>query len=188
MGKCDWCGGDTTDLTKITDLGNQYNLCRRCLTRRSNRVCRVCKGKLGNNSIMGICLGCVQLGYTESLRDEEEAKAGVDAYSVQQFSGSVTFTEQDFNDWMTFGQGNFTPARRTENRKKWLIKRFEGNPEWTKELIEFNIASIEKIMDRNFSKLQDKRYTLKILTGQESFKRGAIVDMEKNILLVDTQI
>ena len=89
---------------------------------------------------------------------------------------------------MTFGQGNFSPKKRTENRRKWLYKKLCGKDNWTEGLIDVYLPSLEKLMDKYFDQILNDRYKLVMITGNESFKPGSIVKIEKNIAIIDTKI
>lgn len=188
MKTCDWCGESTPETYQTNSLGNTYHLCKKCKIRYTKGVCRVCNGPIGNNAINGICLLCFQTGNTEEDKVKEEKSAGVDFESTHEYSTESEFTEEDFNDWMTFGQGNFSPQKRTENRRKWLYKKLCGKDNWTEALIDIYLPSLEKIIDKHFDKLLGDQYKIVMVTGNESFRPGSIVCIEKNVAIINTKI
>lgn len=167
-------------------MGNTYQICKACEKIYKEGICRVCGQPLGFNAIEGKCLLCTQTDYAEDRRKQEEVNNGVDLESHMIYSSSSEFTDEDYEKWMTFGQGNFTVERRLRLRKKWVLNKLTGVNGWTAELIEQNYPDIEKILDRNFSKLLGKKYIL-IHMGVCNIKFVTCVDREGLIVLINTK-
>ena len=181
MKKCEWCNKEVQYVAKCNNLGVSYNICRMCADILMKKMCRVCGGPLGKHSIKGVCLPCTQLGYTEANKHAEEASKGVDSITTKMFASDSNFTEDDFNSWMTFGTGYYSPEKRRQTRINWLKKRLKDNPDWTPETIEQYFMFIEKLMDRNFDKIASNQFRLVIIT---SGRYTSFIDYEGPVAIV----
>lgn len=187
MEYCDWCKKSSKSLVKVSSLGNDYKVCPECHTAFSNGVCRVCGETLGLNSLEGCCILCAQRDFYEVKKKQEEVSNGLDPEIQKLYSSSSIIDENDFNRWMTFGQGNFTPESQKRNRQNWIRNKLSTSEFWTPELIELNMDDIEILMDRNFSKIFGRKYVIIYMTESNAYKFVECVDKEGRVLLVDVK-
>ena len=52
-------------------------------------------------------MACTQLGHAESTREQEEINSGTSLSQLQEYTSGNTFTEDDFNSWVTFRHGSY---------------------------------------------------------------------------------
>lgn len=165
-------------------LGTKYNICNTCNKAFEDEVCIVCgQPIIGQLSIKGKCQACSQEEYEEKQRKIEEAANGIDDGSELYYSG-VEFTEEDYERWVTFGQGNFTPERIRQNKLEWLRKRLAGQGGWSKELIDANIDSIEQLMDKHASRVREGRYLIVYYDGSKGTRVTEFVDKIGHIFMI----
>jgi hypothetical protein len=183
MATCDWCNKDTDQLFNCSELGNKFKICKDCYVSYKNGkgVCRVCGSPLNGKSIHGRCLICAQLNITEENRERDEESCG--AVLPPEYSNGSTMTEEDFNDWVTFGQGNFTPKLRRELRINWLTKKLANDPDWNPKMIVGYISDFEKLLDKYYDDICSNKYKLKHVAFFKGDK-SKIVARENQILLV----
>ena len=112
MRKCEWCNNETKRTFTCTNLGSTYTVCPTCMTKLNAKICRVCGGTLGNHSIKGVCLSCIQMGNTQEAKAKEEELEGTSLEQLQPLTESVTFAEADFNNWV-----RFSPTRGLKQRR-----------------------------------------------------------------------
>ena len=183
MGACQWCGKESKNLKEYSTLGNLNHICEDCFKVASSGVCRVCGGPLGSGSFEGKCLVCTQLEYSERKRIQEEQSYGVDAESIGQYGSTSEFTEEDYNHWMTFGQGNFTPQKRAETRAKWLVRRLANEPGWNNMLIAKHINELFALMDIKFdAMLNATKYRIVML--DDSMDENKIIYRVNNVGII----
>lgn len=189
MGKCAWCGKMATELEKVMSLGNSYNICAKCKEAFDNEECIKCGEQVtGSNSIKGMCYGCSQDEYDEQQRKIEEMANGVASEQIDTYLTEFEFTEADYERWVTFGQGNFSPAYRKKCRHNWIRAKLVGEYGWSAEIVEGSINEIESLLERYMSKVIDKRY--KIVYYDPSNKGQRIrqfVDRIGNIFIVEVR-
>lgn len=183
MGYCKWC---KTKLDKSYKINNNTEVCERCYNSHLEKVCWKCHEPLGMNSVDGKCPKCYQVDYSIRQRKIEEMAMGVNSEIQKMLSSPLEFTDADYNKWMTTNlSGNrITKQVRDSFRKDWLYANLIGKYNWTKESIEANYASIEMILDRNFSKMIGKKMML-VDTKNTSIKIVSCEDRENNIILID---
>ncbi len=187
MNKCDWCGKETEKTYKVSSLGNDYQVCSNCKQANDNEVCIKCGEPItGHGSINGLCYGCSQAKYEEEQRREEEVASGVALELLEAYSNGVEFTEEDYNQWVTFGQGNFTPQYLKQCRQNWLRRKLVDQGGWSKELVESNLDQIEALMEKHISKVLDGRYMLVYYDSKNKKQRiRQFIDHTGNIFIVE---
>lgn len=186
MAICEWCGKNSASTHPVMSLGNRYSICDDCYKAHKDEMCIKCGSPIyGQGSIKGKCQACVQEEYEEEQRKEEEEANGVAAELLEIYSSGVEFTEEDFEQWLTFGQGNFTPERSRACRQDWLRKRLTEQGDWSLELVNANMADIEKLMERHISNVIDRKYIMVYYDGSKRVKIVQFVDRVGNIYLID---
>lgn len=117
MGKCEWCGKKADVLTKVSSLGTAYKICNLCQAAHESDICISCgETIIGDGSIKGRCYACSQADYEERQREAEKIANEVADYS-DIYSTGIEMTEEDYERWVTFGQGNFTPEYKKRCRQ-----------------------------------------------------------------------
>lgn len=189
MSTCQWCGKEINKTFKVSSLGNQYEVCSKCYQANQDEICIRCGEPItGHGSINGLCYGCSQKDYEEKQRREEELSSGVALELLEAYSTGIELTEDDYNWWVTFGQGNFTPQYLKQCRQNWLRKRLTGDGGWSKELVENNLDAIESLMEKHISKVLDGKYMLIYYDSKNSSGKKRIrqfIDKSGNIFLVE---
>lgn len=187
MTNCDWCGAQTSKAHKVMSLGNSYNVCDKCFEAHENEVCIKCGGPIiGQGSLMGLCHGCAQEIYHKQQLKNEEAANGVALELLEAFDNGVEFTEKDYEEWVTFGQGDVTPAYVKRCRQNWLRMKLVTQGGWSAELVESNLEQIEGLMEKYLSKIMDSKYILVYYDGTNRKQRiREFIDKTGNIYLVE---
>lgn len=161
MKKCDWCGRVSQTLYPVMSLGTDYNICDKCKKANDEEICIECgEPIIGQGSIKGKCYGCSQAEYEEKQRKAEEIANGVDGELLSFYTSDVEFTEADYERWVTFGQGNFSPAYMRKCRQNWIREKLVTNGGWSPVLVETNMDAIETLMERHMSKVIEKKYAI----------------------------
>lgn len=186
MKKCEWCGRNSENTHNVMSLGTEYKVCDKCIEASKNEVCIKCGETLTGGSIKGKCYGCSQEEYEATQRKAEEMANGVDIDLVDFYSNGVEFTEEDYERWVTFGQGNFSPDYMKKCRQNWIKEKLIGQGGWTRELIENNITELESLMEKHMSKIVEKKYSMVYYDGKtKGQKIRQFVDRKGNIFIVE---
>lgn len=183
MKYCDWCKKACDETVEAESAGNIYNICKACDSKLKQGVCRICGKPIGFNSIEGKCIVCTQVDYTEARRKQEEMTLGIDAEMQRILSSPLEFTDEDYERWMTYGKGDIDPEIRRGFRKKWVIDTFDGKFGWTAATLNARYPVIEKLLDRNFSKMLGKQLAMVDLSITK-VKVVTCVDSEDSIILI----
>ena len=186
VNSCNWCKDTTKELFRYNNLGNEYIICKKCATYIKIKVCRCCGESLGNNSIEGICLICIQTNSQEENKAREEKNAGVDYETLKEYTSDRQMTEEDFNAWMV--SNPFGAPTQSDIRKKWLLKKVKGDPNWNEDKVNIYMPTLEKLMNKYFDKVNNKHCKFVVFDSTTSFKPGSIVAIEGNIVLIDESI
>lgn len=190
MKRCDWCNNIVDELLDVSSLGREYQICSSCSEKYSNNICIKCGSKLGvveaEADLMGMCPGCYQEHHAQRMRKANEVACGVDAEVLAIYTSGIEFTEQDYERWVIFGQGNFTPEYRRKCRIAWLKEKLPEQSGWTPEIIENNINDIEALMDRYISKIINKKYIMVYYNPKDGEKEKIkdFVDVSGDIYIV----
>lgn len=185
MKYCDWCKKRCNETTQVSSVGNLYNICPSCNEKLQQGICRICGQPLGFNSIEGKCLTCTQLDYTESKRKQEEMCLGIDPDVQRMFSSPLEFTDEDYERWMTHGLSEVDPEARRSFRRSWVLETFNGRYGWTRETLMKEYPIIEKLLDRNFSKLMHRQVIMVDLSISNT-KAVTCVDREGSIVILES--
>lgn len=186
MSKCEWCGKETDKTMTVTSLGNSYNVCKTCYEANENETCIKCGNPIIGHSICGLCYGCSQAAYEDKRRHEEELASGVAYELLESYSNGVEFTEDDYNAWVTFGQGNFTPQYLKQCRQNWLRRKLVDQGGWSADLVESNLDAIEALMEKHISKVMNGTYMLVYYDPKKTKQRiRQFIDHTGKIFLVE---
>lgn len=187
MARCDWCDRETDKLYPVTSLGTDYNICESCKKAHDNEVCIKCgETIIGQGSIKGKCYSCFQSEYEEKQRREEELASGVSSELLEYYSSGVEFTEEDYEQWVTFGQGNFTPEYLKRCRQNWLRIKLVEQGGWSPALVEQHLDEIESLMEKHISKVMNRKYLIVYYDGKTSRQKiRQFIDHIGNIFLIE---
>ena len=188
MSRCDWCKAESEKLYSISQLGNTYNICGKCKTASDNGVCIKCGNPVGveGAATEGKCQSCAISEYEEEQRKQEELDAGVAQELLDLYSSGVEFTEKDYEEWLTFGQGTFSPAYMRECRINWLRKKLVDQGGWSSELVESHMDAILTLMERHISKVIRRKYMIVYVDPNKRTHRHLnIIDNIDNIFIID---
>lgn len=182
---CEWCKQEVNRTLLIDNLGNRYTVCLKCFNTYKSKICRKCGGPLGRHSIKGICLGCKQLNEADETKQRDEIQSGVELKQLQRLTnGTTTFTEDDYNNWVTMGQGNFKKIDKYSKDKQFIINRFKADKIWNKENINDYIEDIISLLDRHTDKLTKSNLHIIRIEDIVNFIGAKIVDKENKVLLI----
>lgn len=154
MGSCDWCGKGG-NLNYVAMESGKFFLCKDCREKLAKSICRKC-GEHYDIGIRGMCLGCAQVDTAKTEKIRNEKSLGVDTESLDDITTDREFTDEDYNNWVTFGQGNFSPDNRKENRRNWIIAKLLSDG-YNEDSIKKNLRDIEEIININFSDLLNNK-------------------------------
>ena len=193
MAGCDWCGRENCLLKSYEhlELGEEYNLCKDCLKAAREGTCTNCGEPLydGDITIGWECGGCRQISAAREEKERSELIDGLGGEDISDLTHSVEFTEEDYERWMTFSQGSFTPETRRRNRKRWLRRKLIKVQGWPEEVYEANIADIEWIVNNYSYKVFSYSTMFIVNDGSERVARQlmgtTIIARRGNILLID---
>lgn len=187
MKKCEWCGRVSANLHCVLSLGTQYNICDKCNEANNEEICITCgEPIIGQGSIKGKCYGCSQAEYEEKQRKAEEVANGVDSELMDFYSNGVEFTEEDYEKWVTFGQGNFSPEYRKRCRQNWIREKLVEQGGWSPVLVEKNLDAIESLMEKHMSKVIDRKYMIVYYDSKvRKQKIRQFIDHIGNIFIVE---
>jgi hypothetical protein len=187
MGKCEWCGKNVETLEIYTDaIGEIHNICSKCKEKVDSCLCRKC-GVPTDPSMMinGLCMNCVQADIKERSKRKEEARLGVDSQLLE----SITFTDKDYEQWLTFGK-TFSPSdmkSSKELKRIWIMVKFNASGIYDNSVISENLVAIETLLDRNFSKLIGNKCNIIIGNTSEQRKivrNSEVIDYEDEVYIL----
>lgn len=188
--KCEWCGSRTNDTVEYIDaLGDKHMICKSCQKTVDNCECRKC-GDTVDTSMMinGLCMNCIQAEMLSKSKKKEEARLGVDSDIMDTMSSDIELTESDYERWMTMGKA-FSPSdmqSSKELRRIWIMVKFNATGVYEPETISKHIDDIEKILDRNLSKLVGNKCKVVIANNAEMRKlvrQKEVIDYEREIYI-----
>lgn len=182
MGYCSWCHKETDRLTSDNVGGELVMICRDCHEKVSKSICRKC-GDVYVTGIEGMCLSCAQIENAKKAKKRSEILAGVDWDLISDCISDTEFTEEDYERWTTFGQGNFTPEIRRENRRRWIAEKLVGMG-YPLVIIENNLDDIESLLEEHFSKILKNKIKIVIRTSSTKSIRGLQLLARKNNVFI----
>jgi hypothetical protein len=191
MAKCAWCGKNFEELEEYIDaIGQHYSICKDCKKSVDEFECRKC-GRPTDPGMMvnGLCMTCVQADLKEKSKRREEVMMGVDMDAINELSSGVTLTNDDYDRWMTMGKA-FTPndmKNSRELRRLWIMVKFNAAGVYDNETITKNLADVETLLDRNFSKLIGNKCRLLIANDAEKrreVRQNKVIDYENETYIL----
>lgn len=190
MANCEWCGREVSKPHIVMTLGNKYKVCDICNEAHEDETCIKCNGPIiGQGSLMGLCHSCAQEIYHEQQLKKEEEANGVALDLLEAFDNGVEFTEKDYEEWVTFGQGDITPAYVKRCRQNWLRIKLVAQHGWSADLVEEHLECLEFLMDKYISKIIDNKYILVYYDGtNRKQKIREFIDKIGNIYLVEKRL
>ena len=136
---CDWCRNDSAVLKTYEVFGIEYNICEKCLEAHEKGVCIECGEPLDDDvALNGKCSGCQQISEARTEKKRYEESNGLGSNALDDLTNSEKMTEDDFNSWLTFGQGNFSPETRATNRHRWISEKISNDLHWSEKDIKNN--------------------------------------------------
>lgn len=187
MKRCEWCGKQSQEVFKVQSLGTEYSVCKSCRTAHQDETCIICGESTSAGSIKGRCYGCSQADYEERQRKAEEVANGVDMDLFEFYSNGVEFTEQDYNEWVTFSQGDITPEKRKRTRRNWIRKKLLDEGKWTTQMVEENLDDLEYLLERYMAKIINDRYAIAYYDGKNKAQKRIrqFIDHRGNVFIVE---
>lgn len=184
MGRCDWCGTEE-QLIPHEDFTGTYNLCENCIKHAENDTCITCGQPLyGEMTIKGECSICQQSRATKEEKRRSEIMNGLGV--ISELTHSVSFTEQDYEEWVTFSQDTFTPEARQTARRRWIYQKLVNVAGWSKDDIVSNYSSIEYLMKNFAHKVFNSKYSFILNNGNSKGLRGLnIIESHGNVMVVE---
>lgn len=191
MGKCEWCGKQVGELLNYTDaLGDVHFICKDCMKSVDGCECRKCSATVDTSMMInGLCTNCIQAELMVKSKKREEARIGVDKGFIDTVSSELTLTDQDYERWMTLGK-SFSPAdmkNSRELRRMWVMVKFNAAGIYDGETISKHSPDIEKLLDRNFSKLVGNKCRILIANTAETRKivrQYEVIDYENEAYIL----
>ena len=191
MNKCEWCGKVSDSLEIYTDaIGDNHSICSNCKKSVDECECRKC-GTITDPNMMidGLCTNCIQASIKEKSKRKEEVRLGVDRGLLDTITSDLTFTDADYEKWLTFGKSFSSDNMKNskELRRIWIMVKFNAAGIYDNKVISENFSDIEVLLDRNFSKLINN--TCKILIGNTGEARrivrnSEVIDYENEVFIL----
>lgn len=152
MSTCSWCNKEVSKIYNENVNGSEVSLCKHCHNCYENHECITCGEQIFDTfTINGECTACMQISSAATEKKRSEALNGLGINIISELTKSVVFTEDDYNKWLTFGQGNYTPEKYKTFRKTWIRTKIVCESGWTEEQFDENYSDIENIMINNSS-------------------------------------
>lgn len=186
--KCDWCEETSDTIVEYEYFGNVHNICNKCKGFIESDICRTCKESLyGGMAIKGECDNCQQIREVKEEKRRTEVLNGLGVDMFSELNSCVTFTEEDYEKWVTFGQGNFTVEYKNRCRREWIKHKLLEENGWDEKTFNENIDDMMYLMEHNVRKMFNRNCTFAIKSVDSKKLRGVnIVDMRNNVVIIDT--
>lgn len=187
--KCDWCKKEVEEITVYEVLGVDYEICGKCLKAKEEDLCITCLEPLyGQMTMNGECSGCQQIREAKSEKRRGEIMNGLGVDVLAELTHSVVFTEEDYERWVTFGQGNFTPEKRKQYRRNWIRNKLISECKWEEDIFDENVADIEYLLDNYSHKIFNKSCTFMINNKETKGLRGVnIIERKGNVMIIEKE-
>jgi len=186
-GKCQWCD-EVCELYRFDVMGVEYQICNKCRKAIENDKCIKCGQSLsGEVTINGMCSGCQQIKSAKIERGRSEVMDGLGVEILAELTHSIVFTEKDYERWLTFSQGNFTPEVRKRNRRLWVKNKLIGEYNWSEDTFDKYVNDIEYLLDNYMHKMFNKSCTI-VVKGTTGVTRGLnIVASKGDVMIIDNE-
>ena len=188
--KCDWCKKSSNNLNEhIDSLRNINYICEDCMKKIKEHKCRKCEALTDSMfEIQGLCMNCYQAELYKINKRKEAVRLGVDSEIAQCLTSDLEFTDADYEHWVTMGKTySIDDAKNSvELRRMWILIKLNSTGLYDQDIILKNFKDIEILLDRNLSKLVNKK--CKIIIGNSAETRAMIrqsdvLDMENAVVI-----
>jgi hypothetical protein len=190
MAKCEWCGRTVKSLNMITDnfTNTTCNICDSCNKSYEEHECIKC-GATSSILIKGMCTNCYQTVMHSKQVRKEEAINGLSPDAARSVMSDVEMTDKDFDDWMTMGKAFSTKDLKesVELRRIWIMVKLMTAGIKDQDVINENVADIETLLDRCFSKIINNKCKLIIAYDKETrslVKRSEVIDYLNQVYII----
>lgn len=190
MSTCEWCKKKVENLEMYTDaIGTVHYVCEACKKTVDAYECRKC-GTITDPSMMidGLCTTCIQVNLHEKNKRKEEVRLGVDRDMLGSITSEFTFTDKDYEQWLTMGKA-FSPDNMNsrEMRRLWIMVKLNAAGIYDSKVISKHFKDIETLLDRNFSKLVNN--TCRLLVGntgetRKIVRQSTVIDYENEVYIL----
>ena len=187
MPNCDWCKKEVDKLTKFEVLDMEYDICPKCVEASENDTCINCDEPLyGELAINGECSGCQQIRGAKAEKRRSEIMNGLGVDTLAELTHSVIFTEEDYEKWVVFGQGSFSPEKKKQYRREWIKNKLMTENGWTPEIFSDNVDDIEYLLENYSHKIFNQSCTFMVKNNSTKGMRGLnIVTQKGNVMVID---
>lgn len=189
MAKCEWCHKNVDDLVNYTDaIGDMHMVCPSCYKTVEDCECRKCGSPVDPAMMInGLCNNCVQVELMKKSKRREEARIGMDRATLDAISSEIKLSDSDYEQWLTLGKTfSSSDMNIQELRRMWIMVKFNAAGIYDFNTIADNYESIERILDRNFSKLLGNRCRIMIASTAEQrrvVRQQEIIDYDKEVYI-----
>lgn len=187
MGKrsCDWCKINADTIVDRDYNGTLVHICTRCDTAYSNDICIKC-GEISDPLINGKCIGCTSIDAAKIEKKKQEAINGLGVDVLSELTESVTFTEDDYEKWLTFGKEKYSIAYRQRRRRAWIKSKIVSQSHWTEEQFDDSLNDIEAILENYpYVFTRDCKFVLWDPDSTDQFISGNILAFSNQVYLIE---
>lgn len=167
MKSCDWCGKASDDVVDLKESAGgvefDIQLCKSCLEHKVHGKCIECEGNVSTGqqlNCIGRCLQCAQLEMLNKFNAGVKQEESRNFEELQEYLPEKRMTDEEFADFLVFGQETFNPQYRKRIRKNWVRKILACNKYWSRSSIDKYFEDIDKAVDANFDGLNNRSLTL----------------------------
>lgn len=184
---CDWCKKESTSLNKYSIFGMNYYICPECNKAAELGVCRTCGESLfGEITLGGECSKCQQISSAKLEKQHSEILNGLGMDVLEQLASSTEFTEKDYENWVTFGQGNFTVADKARLRENWVKVKIAKELGWSTEKIKDNVDDIRYLLSNYSVKLFGPNYRFVDKGNRKDLHGVNILAQRGNLAIIES--
>lgn len=185
MEDCEFCGCRLGTPEKRYVDGAEVLLCRKCAGMTDSNKCFVCE-EVSDPLINGRCIACSTLAAARAEKRRHEIANGLGVDALEMLTRDVVFTEEDYERWLAFGQGNFKPSNTKTTRKIWLHSKVVKDSGWSEQEFQDNIDTLTALLERNKDVFASPcRFMLYGGSGKSKKIVGTVIDKEKNVYLME---
>lgn len=193
-GNCEWCDKEDVELVRYEhmEIGGIYDICKECAVSADEGNCITCGDPLyGEASLNWECIGCQQIKEAKVEKRRSEVLNGLGLDTLAELTHSVEFTEEDYERWVTFGQGNFTPEKRKQYRRNWIRKKLAREYGWCQKQFDENFEDVEWLLDNYSHRIFSQSCIFSIVDGSKENARKLrgmnIIARKGKIVVVDSE-